>query len=120
MDSKITIQELKDRAKKFCDERDWEQFHNAKDLAIGIVTEAAELLDHFRFKSKEETEAIMKDAEKNTKIAEELADTLYFVLRISQKYGIDLSEAFNKKMLKNEEKYPVEKAKGSNKKYTEF
>lgn len=120
MDSKVTIQELKERAKKFCDERDWEQFHNAKDLAIGIVTEASELLDHFRFKSEEETEVIMRDAEKKTKIAAELSDTLYFVLRISQKYGIDISEAFSKKMLKNEEKYPIEKAKGSNKKYTEF
>ena len=120
MDSKITIQELKDRAKKFCDERDWEQYHNAKDLAIGIVTEAAELLDHFRFKSKEETEAIMKDAVKKNEIAEELADTLYFVLRIAQRYEIDVSEAFNKKMLKNEGKYPAEKVKGSNKKYTEY
>ncbi len=120
MDDKVTIKELKEKIRVFCEERNWDQFHNAKDLAIGIVTEAAELLDHFRFKSKEETEVIMEDLEKNAKIAEELADTLYFVLRISQKYGIDLSEAFNKKMLKNEEKYPVEKAKGSNKKYTEY
>ena len=120
MDSKVTIQELKERAKKFCDERDWEQFHNAKDLAIGIVTEAAELLDHFRFKSKEETENLMNDPDQKKNISEELADSLYFVLRLAQKYEIDLSEAFSKKMLKNEEKYPVEKAKGSNKKYTEF
>ncbi|MBI4438799.1 nucleotide pyrophosphohydrolase, partial [Candidatus Woesearchaeota archaeon] len=73
MDDKVTIKELKEKIRVFCEERDWDQFHNAKDLAIGIVTEAAELLDHFRFKSKEETEAIMKDAEKNTKIAGELA-----------------------------------------------
>lgn len=120
MDSKSTIQELKDRAKKFCDERDWEQYHNAKDLAIGIVTEAAELLDHFRFKSKEEVETLMNTTEKKKEVTEELADTFYFVLRIAQRYEIDLSDAFSKKMLKNEEKYPVEKAKGLNKKYTEL
>lgn len=120
MDDKTTLAQFKAKVKKFCDERDWGQYHNLKDLAIGIITEASELLEHFRFKSEKEIEALLKDARKREEISEEMADVFYFLLRLAQKYDIDLSEALEKKMKKNEEKYPVSKAKGSNKKYTEF
>lgn len=120
MDSKTTVHELKEKIRLFCEERDWGKYHNAKDLAIGIITEAGELLDHFRFKSEKETEEMLKNQNKRDEVSEELADILYFVLRLGQKYDIDLTTELNRKMEKNREKYPVHKAKGSNKKYTEL
>lgn len=106
--------------KEFCAERDWDQFHNPKDVAIGIVTEAAELIDHFRFKSEGDMAAMMKDPEKRRAISEELADVLYFTLRFAQLYDIDLAREFIRKMEINNMKYPVEKSRGSNLKYTEM
>ncbi|MBU4501281.1 MAG: nucleotide pyrophosphohydrolase, partial [Nanoarchaeota archaeon] len=91
MDHKTNIQELKDTAKKFCEDRDWEKYHVAKDLAIGIITESSELLEHFRFKSNEEIEDMFKSEEKKAEISEEVADIFYFVLRLAQKYDIDLA-----------------------------
>lgn len=120
MESKTNIQELKERIKKFCEERDWDQYHGAKDLSIGIITESAELLEHFRFKSNEEIEQILKDPKKKVEISEEMADIFYFLLRLAQRYDIDLAKALDKKLEKNRERYPVEKAKGSNKKYNEL
>jgi NTP pyrophosphatase (non-canonical NTP hydrolase) len=120
MDKEIKIHELKDKIKKLCDERDWDQFHGAKDLAIGIITEASEVLEHFRFKSDKEVEEMFKNSEKREHIEDEMADVMWFLFRLAQKYNIDLSEAFEKKIKKFEQKYPVEKAKGSNKKYNEL
>ncbi|MBW2970089.1 nucleotide pyrophosphohydrolase [Candidatus Woesearchaeota archaeon] len=114
MDKQTTIHELKEKIKQFCDEREWDKYHNAKDLAIGIITEASELLEHFRFR---ESEIIDK---KREQICEELSDVLYFVLRLAQKYDIDLTTELNKKMVKNTEKYPVEEClKKEYKKYNE-
>jgi len=120
MDHKTTIQELKLKVKKFCEDRDWDQFHNAKELAIALSLESAEVLDLFRYKSTEEVERMLKNPEKKLELSEELADVLYLVFRISQLYDIDLSSEFNKKMVKNELKYQVELAKGKNSKYTEL
>jgi len=119
MDEKMLISELKAIVKEFCESRDWNQYHNPKDLSIGIVTEAAELIEHFRFKSQKEMVDIMENADKRTAISEELSDILFFVLRFAQMYDIDLAQEFQRKMSLNEKKYPVEKFKGSNKKYTE-
>jgi len=119
MDTSTSIQELKDKIQKFCEDRDWDQYHGAKELAIGITTESSELLDHFRFKSEEEIEKMFK-TEKREEIVEELADTLYFILRFAQRYNIDLTTEIIKKEEKNSKKYPIEKSKGSNKKYTEL
>lgn len=119
MDLYTTLDNLKPVVKTFCDARDWDQFHSAKDLAIGISTEANELLDLFRFKT---------DAEINTKLAEplfrkkvenELADIFFFLIRFAQKNKIDLTTAFTAKMALNAQKYPVDKFKGSNKKHNE-
>jgi len=120
MDHKTSIHELKETVRKFCEIRDWDQYHNAKDLAIGIITESSELLEHFRFKSEKEVEDIFNSSEKREKVHEEMADVLYFLLRLAQRYGIDLTTELNKKIKKNEEKYPMEKVRGSNKKYNEF
>ncbi|MFH1365737.1 MAG: nucleotide pyrophosphohydrolase [archaeon] len=119
-DQETKLHDLKEKVKKLCDERDWDQFHGAKDLAIGIITEASEVLEHFRFKSEKEVEDLFKNPEKREHIEDEMADVMWFLFRLAQKYNIDLSEAFERKIGKFEKKYPVDKAKGSNKKYNEL
>ena len=116
-DATTTIAELKEQVKRFCEARDWDQYHNAKDLAIGVSTEAGELLDLFRFKSPQEIEAMFRASDVQEEIEDEMADVLFFLLRMAQMNDVDLSGAFERKMIKNEKKYPVEKARGSNKKY---
>jgi len=120
MNDETDVKQLKEMVKIFCEERDWDQYHNAKDLAIGIITEASELLEHFRFKSEAEVSDLFKEKIKKEGISEELADVFFFVLRLAEKYHIDLSDELQKKLEKNIVKYPIEKAKGSNKKYTEY
>ena len=119
-DQETKIHEIKDFIKKYCDERDWDQFHGAKELAVALIIEAAELLEPFRFKSDKEVEELFKNPQKREEIEDEMADVLYFLFRLAQRYDIDLSEAFERKMGKSAKKYPIEKAKGSNKKYNEF
>lgn len=119
-DNERKIHELKEKIKNYCEVRDWDQFHGAKDLAIGLITEASEVLEHFRFKSEKEVEALFKNPEKREHIEDEMADVLYFLMRLAQKYDVDLSEALDRKMEKNEKRYPVDKCKGSNKKYNEL
>lgn len=118
MNNQVTFSQLQDLVKTFCKEREWDQYHNAKDLAIGIITESSELLEYFRFKSAKEVEEIMR--QKKGHVSEELADILFFILRFAQRYNIDLRKEFLKKMEKNNKKYPIDKSKGSNKKYTEY
>jgi len=116
-DTITTVAELKGQVKRFCEARDWDQYHNAKDLAIGVSTEAGELLDLFRFRPVNEVEAMFRDEGEREEVEDEMSDVLFFLLRMAQMNGIDLAGAFSRKMLKNEGKYPVEKARGSNKKY---
>jgi NTP pyrophosphatase (non-canonical NTP hydrolase) len=119
-DTTTGVAELKEMVKRFSEERDWDQFHNAKDLAIGIVTEASELLDTFRFKSEKEVTDSFKDEKTAKSIRDELADVLYFAFRLAQRYNIDISQSLGEKIKDNAKRYPVEKARGSNKKYTEL
>lgn len=118
-DNQAHIKDLKEEVKKFCEMRDWDQFHNPKDLAVAVITEASELMEIFRFKSDAECEEMLRDELKRQKIADELSDVLYFILRFAQKYDFDLTSEFYRKMQSNEEKYPSEKFRGSNKKYSE-
>lgn len=119
-DGERKISEIKDKIKEFCEARDWDQFHNAKELAIALSIEASELLEIFRWKTPEEVQALFENEKKKEDIEDEMADILYFLVRIAQLYDLDLSEALDRKMEKNERKYPVDKAKGSSKKYNEF
>ena len=114
------VDELIDMVVRFCEERDWDQYHNPKDLAIGISTEAGELLDLFRFRNESECMDLLSSDGSRADISDELADVLFFVLRFSHVTGIDLRDALESKIRKNAEKYPVEKAKGSNLKYSEL
>ncbi len=120
MDSPTTLADLKKRVQTFCQKRDWDQFHGAKDLAIGTITEASELLEHFRFKNDKEIEEMFKNKAKREEIEDELADVLFFIVRFAQRYDIDLAKAAKRKLAKSGKKYPVSKAKGSNKKYTDL
>ena len=101
-----TLRRMMDSADRFCSERGWDPYHNPKDLAIGLSTEAAELLEHFRFVSEQAAEERMKDPESRQAIEEELCDALWFILRFASRYGIDLESAFEAKLKKNAVKYP--------------
>ncbi|MEN9912847.1 MAG: hypothetical protein RLY66_255 [Candidatus Parcubacteria bacterium] len=109
------IEDLTKRILAFRDARNWKQFHNPKDMALSLVLEAAEVMEHFQWKNKEEMESYVKTNKKD--IGEELADVLYWVLLMSNDLKIDVSSALQEKLKKNEEKYPVKKAKGKHVKY---
>lgn len=113
-----SIKKLTKRIVEFRDARDWKQFHNPKDLALSMTLEATEVLEHFQWKSSEEIEKYIK-TNKND-IGEEIADVLYWVLLMSHDLGIDVVKIFEEKMQQNEKKYPIEKAKGSHKKYDQL
>ena len=109
MDTEATIHALKQKVRRFCEDRNWDKVHNAKDLAIGIITESSELLEHFRFRNEREVERLFKDPAKRRMICDELVDVLHTVLRFAQLYRIDLSIELDRKMKKNTKKYPVRK-----------
>ena len=113
-----SLVELRSRINQFVKERDWDQFHSPKNLAMAMIVEAAELVEHFQWDTVEESRQL--DDEKREKVRHELADTFVYLLRIAEVTGIDLIEAANRKIDLNAQKYPVEKVRGSNKKYTEY
>jgi len=119
-DNETNLHELKEKIKKFCEDRDWDQFHGAKDLAVALIIEASELLEHFRWKSEKEVKELFENPEKKEHVEDEMADVLYFLIRMAQRYNIDLSEALDRKMEKNDKRYPIDKFKGSSKKYNEL
>lgn len=112
------IDTLIEKIKIFRDERDWKQFHTHKDMALSVMLEAAELAEHFQWKTKEEAEEYAKTHK--TEIGEEVADVAVYLLEFCDILGVDFIEAIKDKLAKNAAKYPVEKAKGSAKKYTEL
>jgi NTP pyrophosphatase (non-canonical NTP hydrolase) len=106
------INKITEALRNFRDERDWAQFHNPKDLAIALSIEAGELLELFLWKAAEAANA--------EKVKEELADVFAYAFMLADKYGMDVSQIMQDKLTKNELKYPVEKARGSAKKYNEL
>ena len=108
--------DLQKRVIDFRDARDWEQFHNPKDLAVSLLLEAAEFLEHFQWKSADEIKNHLKGKGKD--VNEELMDVLYWVLLIAHDLKIDIAKEFDRKMRQNEAKYPITKAKGRHTKYT--
>ena len=112
------IKNLTKRIIAFREARNWKQFHNPKDVALSLVLEATEVMEHFQWKSKEEMEKYI--GTNKSEISEELADVLYWVLLMSHDLEIDVLDALEKKILKNEKKYPVEKVKGRHTKYNKL
>ncbi|QQS39593.1 nucleotide pyrophosphohydrolase [Candidatus Woesebacteria bacterium] len=112
------MQKLTAKIIKFRDARDWKQFHNPKDVSLSLVLEATEVMEHFQWKSNEEIVEYVKTHKEE--ISEELADVMYWILLLSHDQNINIFSALKKKIRKNELKYPVKKAKGNAKKYTEL
>jgi dCTP diphosphatase len=104
----------------FRDARDWKRFHNPKDLAISVALEAAELLEHFQWRTPDEVRAHLASARRREQVADEMADVQCLLLSLSDAAGIDLYDATLRKLRKAARKYPVSRAKGSAKKYTEL
>ncbi|MFM1911640.1 MAG: hypothetical protein RJB18_1031 [Pseudomonadota bacterium] len=113
-----SLVELRQKIDAFVNERDWAQFHSPKNLAMAMIVEAAELVEHFQWDTIAESYEL--SSEKRQEVAHELADTFVYLLRLAEVTGIDLIKAANEKIALNAIKYPVEKAKGSNAKYTVY
>ncbi len=113
-----SLENLKTRLRKFAEERDWDQFHSPKNLSMALIAEAAELVEHFQWLTQEQSSNL--PADKVEPVEQELADILIYLVRISDKLGIDLIEAANRKVEVNKEKYPVDDVKGSARKYSEY
>jgi NTP pyrophosphatase (non-canonical NTP hydrolase) len=105
---------------RFRDEREWRQFHNPKDLAISITLEAAELLEQFQWKRPDEVDALLADATSRRRVGEEMADVLILLISLADAAGIDLVAAAEAKLAENARKYPVDRARGSAKKYDQL
>jgi dCTP diphosphatase len=112
------LDELRVRLRAFAQARDWDQFHSPKNLAMALIVEAAELVEHFQWLTAEESAA--PPADKKASIADELADVLVYVVRIADRLDIDLLAAVAAKMARNEAKYPADRVRGSARKYTEY
>ena len=114
----MTIDEITARICAFRDARNWLQFHNPKDLAVAIAAEAGELMQPFVWKTPEQVETVVK--EKHDYLADEVADVAILLFEFAHNLGISLEEAMLAKLARNEQRYPVEKAHGSNAKYNEL
>jgi dCTP diphosphatase len=112
------VNELTGLIEQFRRERGWQQFHDPKDVAISLLLEASELLEHFQWKDTDAVNA--RVASYKDKLSEELADNLYWVLLLSNDLGIDIEQAFVDKLDKSASKHPIAKSKGNYKKYTEL
>jgi dCTP diphosphatase len=110
------LETLRDQLRLFAAEREWDQFHSPKNLAMALSVEASELLEHFQWRG--ETESYKLTAEELKAVSHEAADVMLYLIRIADKLNINLIDAAKEKMLLNAQKYPVEKARGSSKKYT--
>jgi len=119
-DADTSLQVLKDRVLAFAGERDWQQFHSPKNLAMALAAEAAELMEHFLWSDAGESHARAADPARRARIAEELADVLIYTMEFANVTGLDLTAAVLEKLQRNAEKYPVEKARGRSEKYTEL
>ena len=115
-----TIKDLQEEVRKFRDERYWNKFHHTLDLAVAMNIESAEVLEHLRFKSREEVEEYLKDKNNKKEFSYELADVIIFMLAICEKENINLEEAIKEKLEINKKKYPVEKFKGRKDKYNKL
>jgi dCTP diphosphatase len=113
-----SLENLRDVLRRFASDRDWDQFHSPKNLAIALNVEAAELLEHFQWTPEGGSAAFTPD--QHAKVREEIADVLLYLIRLADKLNVDLLAAASDKIQINAAKYPVEKARGSSKKYTEL
>ena len=112
-----SLRNLAQQLERFAQERDWQQFHSPKNLASALVVEAGELLEHFQWLTEEQSRTLGED--KRSEVAAEMADVLLYLLQLSNALEVDLLEAARSKLETNARKYPVERARGSSRKYDE-
>lgn len=117
-DTTTTIQDLKDLIERFSQDREWAQFHDIKNLSMALSVESSELMEYFLWARGDGIDEQM--SKYRPKIEEELVDIFWILMCICNRYNVDLSAAFELKMKQNAEKYPIEKARGNSKKYSEF
>ena len=116
----IDLKKLNDQVEKIVADRDWDQFHSVKNLAMALTVEASELQEIFQWMSEAESNQIQNDPKKLGRLEDEVADVFVYLLRILSKTNIDLEQAVLRKLEKNIAKYPVDAARGNSKKYDEF
>jgi len=109
------LDELRQRLREFARERDWDQYHSPKNLASALIVEAAELLEHFQWLTRAESEAL--DASTREQVEQELADVLIYLVRLADRLEVDLLAAAERKMALNARKYPAERVRGSARKH---
>ncbi len=119
-DKTYTLMEARKKVEYFIKEREWEKYHNPKDIALAMSIEVGELLEHFRFKSIEEISDYLNDGSNKKEVSYEIADIFFFLLSLVNSIGLDLSEAFEDKLKISAEKYPVDIVKGKNHKYIHY
>jgi len=113
----MNIKKIQKQLSDFADERDWNQFHNPKNLAMALSVEASELVEIFQWLTPEQAEAIM-GTDENEHVKEEIADVMIYLIRLADKLNVDLEDAVADKIIKNGEKYPIDTSKGSTTKRT--
>ncbi|MBT3235813.1 MAG: nucleotide pyrophosphohydrolase [Bdellovibrionales bacterium] len=114
----LDLPKIIETLREFANERDWDQFHSLKNLSVALTVEASELMEHFQWLSEQQSNNL--SAEQQERVSEEVADVFCYLVRFCDLAAIDLNDAFWKKHKINREKYPVELARGSAKKYTDL
>lgn len=119
-DQNISLAALKERVKKFVDDRDWAKYHNPKDVAVSITIEAAELVEIFQWVKDSEQHKVLEDSAKMQKLKDELADVLIYCVSLANVLDIAIGQAVFHKIAENEGKYPVARIKGNYRKYSDL
>lgn len=112
MDGKVTVRVLKDLVEKFVQEREWAQFHDPKNLSMALAGEAAELMEHFQWMTRDESQEIMNNKTFRSEVLDELADIIIYALAFANRNKVDLDTIIRKKMRKNHQKYPAKRFRG--------
>ena len=118
MKKRTGFSDLRDTLRRFAADRDWDQYHSPKNLAAALIVEAAELLEHFQWMTEAESKVL--SAKERARVREEMADVLIYLVRLADKLDVDLLEAARQKIKQNALKYPIDKAKGSSRKYSDL
>ena len=113
-----SLEQLAEHLRRFAAERDWDQFHSPKNLSMALLVEVAEIAEHFQWLTEEQSRNL--EAPKKEEVAQELADTLIYLVRLADQLQVDLLEAAERKLAVNESKYPADKVRGSPRKYSEY
>jgi dCTP diphosphatase len=113
-----SLQHLAEQLRRFAAERDWEQFHSPKNLAMALSVEVAEIVEHFQWLSEAQSRDL--GAAKRSEVEQELADALIYLVRLADQLGVDLLQAAGRKLAVNEARYPAEQVRGSARKYSEY